>query len=169
LTGEAKSRKARSTRPGLRPAWDAYFMEIAGIVAKRSTCIRRNVGALIVKDKRILSTGYNGAPSGLAHCSDVGCVRETKNVAPGERHELCRGLHAEQNAIIQAASHGVSIRGAALYSTHLPCAICVKMIINAGIQEIFYLEGYPDDLAAILISESGIIIRQVPGAAAKRS
>ncbi len=144
-----------------RPDWDAYFMEIAGIVAKRSTCMRRKVGALIVKDKRILSTGYNGAPSGLAHCQDVGCVREANHVASGERHELCRGLHAEQNAIIQAAYHGVSIKGASVYSTHLPCSICVKMIINAGIAQVLYLEGYPDDLAATLVSESGIIIQRV--------
>jgi dCMP deaminase len=137
-------------------------MEIAGIVAKRSTCVRRNVGAVIVKEKRILATGYNGAPTGLAHCADIGCVRESRNVASGERHELCRGLHAEQNAIIQAASHGVSIKGAVIYSTHLPCAICVKMIINAGIREILHLEGYPDELAATLISESGIIIKRVP-------
>ena len=146
---------------GERPDWDPYFMEIAGIVAKRSTCLRRHVGALIVRDKRILSTGYNGAPSGLAHCADLGCVREERKVASGERHELCRGLHAEQNAIIQAAFHGVSIRDAVLYSTHLPCSICVKMIINAGIREVRYLEGYPDDLAANLISESGIIIERV--------
>jgi dCMP deaminase len=140
-------------------------MEIAGIVAKRSTCLRRHVGALIVRDKRILSTGYNGAPSGLAHCADLGCVREERKVASGERHELCRGLHAEQNAIIQAAFHGVSIRGAVLYSTHLPCSICVKMIINAGIREVRYLEGYPDDLAANLVAESGIILERVgPGA-----
>jgi len=146
---------------GERPDWDAYFMEIAGIIAKRSTCLRRNVGALIVKDKRILATGYNGAPSGLAHCRDLGCLRELKHVASGERHELCRGLHAEQNAIIQAAYHGVSIKGAALYSTHLPCSICVKMVINAGIGHVLHLEGYPDDLAATLISESGIIITRV--------
>jgi dCMP deaminase len=149
-------------KKGGRPHWDAYFMEIAGIVAKRSTCVRRSVGAVIVKDKRILATGYNGAPTGLAHCEDIGCVRESRNVASGERHELCRGLHAEQNAIIQAASHGVSIKGAVIYSTHLPCAICVKMIINAGIGEILHLEGYPDDLAATLIAESGIIIKRVP-------
>jgi dCMP deaminase len=149
-------------KKGGRPHWDAYFMEIAGIVAKRSTCVRRSVGAVIVKEKRILATGYNGAPTGLAHCADIGCVRESRNVASGERHELCRGLHAEQNAIIQAASHGVSIKGAAIYSTHLPCAICVKMIINAGIREILHLEGYPDELAATLISESGIIIKRVP-------
>jgi dCMP deaminase len=149
-------------KKGGRPHWDAYFMEIAGIVAKRSTCVRRNVGAVIVKEKRILATGYNGAPTGLAHCADIGCVRESRNVASGERHELCRGLHAEQNAIIQAASHGVSIKGAVIYSTHLPCAICVKMIINAGIREILHLEGYPDELAATLISESGIIIKRVP-------
>lgn len=146
---------------GKRPDWDSYFMEIAGIVSKRSTCMRRSVGALIVKDKRILSTGYNGAPSGLRHCRDVGCVREERNVASGERHELCRGLHAEQNAIIQAAYHGVPIKEGSLYSTHLPCSICVKMIVNAGIVQVLYLEGYPDELAAKLISESGIIVKQV--------
>lgn len=144
-----------------RPDWDQYFMEIAGIVAKRSTCIRRNVGSLIVKEKRILSTGYNGAPSGLPHCADIGCIREARGIAPGERHELCRGLHAEQNAIIQAAYHGVSIAGGILYSTHLPCSICAKMIVNAGIGQVFYLEGYPDDLATQLIAESGIIVKQI--------
>jgi dCMP deaminase len=144
-----------------RPDWDTYFMEIAGIVSRRSTCVRRSVGALIVKDKRILSTGYNGAPSGLGHCGDHGCVRAERNVASGERHELCRGLHAEQNAIIQAAYHGVPIKGGSLYSTHLPCSICVKMIINAGIINVLYLEGYPDELAANLIQESGIIVKQV--------
>ena len=144
-----------------RPDWDQYFMEIAGIVARRSTCIRRNIGALIVKEKRILSTGYNGAPSGLQHCGDLGCLRQEKGVASGERHELCRGLHAEQNAIIQAAYHGVSIKGGLLYSTHLPCSICVKMVINAGIDQVFYLEGYPDDLATQLVAESGIIVKQI--------
>lgn len=144
-----------------RPGWDPYFMEIASIVSKRSTCLRRTVGALIVKDKRILSTGYNGAPSGLRHCAEVGCIRAERGVAPGERHELCRGLHAEQNAIIQAAYHGVSIKGGLLYCTHHPCSLCVKMIINAGITEILFLEGYPDDLAVKLIAESGIIVRQL--------
>jgi len=144
-----------------RPDWDSYFMEIAKIVSKRSTCIRRNVGALIVKDKRILSTGYNGAPINLKHCMDRGCLRQTLNVASGERHELCRGLHAEQNAIIQAAYHGVSIDGAQLYSTHLPCSICIKMIINAGISRVFYLDGYPDDLASELVRESGIVLHKV--------
>jgi dCMP deaminase len=144
-----------------RPDWDPYFMEIAGIVAKRSTCMRRMVGALIVKDRQILSTGYNGAPSGLKHCAEVGCIRAELGVAPGERHELCRGLHAEQNAIIQAAYHGVPITGSLLYCTHHPCSLCVKMIINAGISQVFYLEGYPDDLAVTLITESGIIVKQV--------
>ena len=128
-----------------RPDWDSYFMEIASIVSKRSTCTRRSVGALIVKDKRILATGYNGAPTGLKHCMDLGCLREQMKIAPGERHELCRGLHAEQNAIIQAAYHGVTINRAHLYCTHLPCSICIKMLINAGIEKVFYLEGYPDD------------------------
>jgi dCMP deaminase len=118
----------------VRPDWGPYFMEIARIVSMRSTCLRRNVGAVIVKDKRILASGYNGAPSGLKHCAEVSCLREKLNIASGERHELCRGLHAEQNAIIQAAYHGVSINGAELYCTHLPCSICIKMLINAGIR-----------------------------------
>lgn len=144
-----------------RPGWHAYFMEIATIVAKRSTCLRRNVGAVIVKDKRILTTGYNGAPMGLGHCLDLGCIREELGVESGSRHELCRGLHAEQNAIVQAAYHGVPIKGGDLYSTHLPCSICVKMILNAGITTIYYLEGYPDDLATRLLEESGILIEQI--------
>jgi dCMP deaminase len=144
-----------------RPDWDSYFMEIADIVSKRSTCLRRSVGALIVKDKRILATGYNGAPTGLKHCMEVGCLREQMKIAPGERHELCRGLHAEQNAIIQAAYHGVTINGAHLYCTHLPCSICIKMLINAGIEKVFYLEGYPDDLSMKMIDESSIIIGKV--------
>ena len=144
-----------------RPTWDLYFMEIASIVSKRSTCRRRNVGAVAVKEKRILSTGYNGAPMGLAHCIDSGCLRETLKIASGERHELCRGLHAEQNAIIQAAYHGVSINGADIYSTHLPCSICMKMIINAGIKRVFYIDGYSDELAIELVNESGIMLQKV--------
>lgn len=136
-------------------------MEIARIVSKRSTCTRRNVGALIVKNKRILATGYNGAPTGLRHCTDLGCMREQLKIASGERHELCRGLHAEQNAIIQAAYHGVSINDAQLYSTHLPCSICIKMVINAGIRTVYYLDGYPDELSMQLIRESGIVLKKV--------
>ncbi len=144
-----------------RPTWDFYFMEIAKIVSMRSTCKRRNVGAVAVKDKRILSTGYNGAPIGLEHCIDLGCLREKMNIASGERHELCRGLHAEQNAIIQAAYHGVSINGADIYSTHLPCSICMKMIINSGIKKVYYLDGYSDDLSLELVRESGIVLQKV--------
>ncbi|OPY02917.1 MAG: tRNA-specific adenosine deaminase [Syntrophorhabdus sp. PtaB.Bin047] len=144
-----------------RPDWGSYFMEIAHIVSMRSTCLRRNVGAVIVKDKRILSTGYNGAPSGLKHCLEVSCLRERLGIAPGERHELCRGLHAEQNAIIQAAYHGVSIDGAHLYCTHLPCSICIKMLINAGIREVYYEDGYPDELSLSLIEESDIVLKRI--------
>jgi dCMP deaminase len=141
---------------GDRPSWDAYFMDITALVAKRSTCLRRSVGAIIVKDKRILSTGYNGAPSGVRHCLEIGCLREKMKVASGERHELCRGIHAEQNAIIQAAFHGVSIRGASLYCTNLPCSICAKMIINAGIKKIYYLDGYPDGISSEMLGEAGV-------------
>jgi len=142
-----------------RPSWDQYFMEIARLVASRSTCLRRQVGAVMVKDKNILTTGYNGTPSGIRHCSEVGCLRQQLNVPSGERHELCRGLHAEQNAIIQAAKHGVNIDGATLYCTNSPCIICSKMLINAGIQEIVYLEGYPDTLSVEMLQEAGILTR----------
>jgi dCMP deaminase len=126
------------------------------MVAMRSTCLRRHVGAIIVKDKRILATGYNGAPAGLRHCEEVGCVRDDTSVPSGMRHELCRGLHAEQNAIIQAAYHGISIAGATLYCTNKPCVICSKMLINAGIKTIYYEEGYNDDLADQILEEAGI-------------
>ncbi|HEX2965297.1 MAG TPA: cytidine/deoxycytidylate deaminase family protein [Syntrophorhabdaceae bacterium] len=152
-----------------RPDWDSYFMEIADIVSKRSTCLRRSVGALIVKNKRILATGYNGAPTGLRHCMEAGCLRDQMKVASGERHELCRGLHAEQNAIIQAAYHGVSIEGAHVYCTHLPCSICIKMLINAGIEKVSYFDGYPDELSLKLIEESSMEIRKVDSAKTARS
>ena len=139
-----------------RPSWDTYFMNITTLVAQRSTCTRRAVGAIIVKDKRILSTGYNGAPTGIRHCLEVGCLRESLQVPSGERHELCRGIHAEQNAIIQAAYHGVSVKDALLYCTNQPCAICAKMIINAGIKKIYYQSGYTDALAQEMLTEAGI-------------
>ena len=135
-------------------------MEMAHVVSKRSTCLRRKVGALLVKDKHILCTGYNGAPKGLSHCSDVGCLREEQNIPSGERHELCRGLHAEQNAIIQAALFGVSVKGSVLYCTNTPCVVCVKMLINAGVEEIIYSGEYPDDLARKILQESNIKIRK---------
>ena len=139
-----------------RPDWDRYFMQVASVVATRSTCMRRDVGALLVLNKRILTTGYNGTPSGLRHCREVGCVREQMNVPSGERHELCRGLHAEQNAIIQAALHGSSLKGATLYCTHQPCILCTKMIINAGIKRVVFEGAYPDPLALEMFKEAGI-------------
>jgi len=141
-----------------RPSYDEYFMEMAHVVKKRSTCLRRQVGAILVKHKHILSTGYNGAPKGLAHCSEVGCLREKMHVPSGERHELCRGLHAEQNAIIQAAVFGTSIKGSTLYCTNTPCVVCAKMLINAGVTEIIYAGDYPDELAQNILSESNIKI-----------
>lgn len=139
-----------------RPSWEEYFLGIAVVVSGRSTCLRRQVGSIIVKDKRILTTGYNGAPKGLAHCSDVGCLRETYGAESGHMHELCRGLHAEQNAIIQAALYGVSVEGGELYSTHQPCVLCTKMLISAGVKAIYYREPYPDELAAEMLIEAGI-------------
>ena len=141
-----------------RPSWETYFMDIATLVAKRSTCLRRSVGAVIVKDRQILSTGYNGAPSGIRHCAATGCMREKLNVPSGERHELCRGIHAEQNAIIQAAFHGVSIKGAWLFCTNQPCSICAKMIINAGLKKVYYLSGYADDMAMEMFDEANVSV-----------
>lgn len=140
-----------------RPTWDEYFMEITELVSKRSTCLRRKVGAVIVQDKRILTTGYNGAPRGLPHCLEIGCLREIKKVASGERQELCRGLHAEQNAIVQAALYGISIKGSVLYCTTQPCVTCAKMIVNSGIKAIIYKEKYPDKLARKILKEAGVI------------
>ena len=139
-----------------RPNWDEYFMQIAELALKRSSCLRRAVGAVLVKDKHVLATGYNGAPMNLAHCGEVGCLRQERNVPSGKMHELCRGLHAEQNAIIQAAYHGVSIEGATLYCTHQPCVVCAKMLINAGVKRIVFQNPYPDELAESMLKEAGM-------------
>ena len=146
-----------------RLPWDEYFMQIARLMAERSTCLRRQVGAVIVRDKRILATGYNGAPTGMKHCEEVGCLRERFNVPSGKMHELCRGLHAEQNAIIQAAMFGVSIKDAEIYCTNVPCIICAKMLINAGIgKRICYQDGYPDELALEMLQEAGMELIRIP-------
>ncbi len=144
-----------------RPSWNEYFMNITKLVASRSTCTRRAVGAILVKEKRILSTGYNGAPSSVSHCEEAGCLREKLGVPSGQRHELCRGVHAEQNAIVQAAFYGVSIKEAILFSTTYPCSICARLIINAGISKIFYQEGYQDELSETMLKEAGIQIVQL--------
>ncbi|MFV0517306.1 MAG: deoxycytidylate deaminase [Aminipila sp.] len=145
-----------------RPSWDEYFMEIATLTAQRSTCLRRQVGAAIVCDKHIVATGYNGAPRGIKHCEERGgCLRQKLNVPSGERHELCMALHAEQNAIIQAATLGQSIEGATIYVTHQPCVICAKMIINSGIKRIVIKDGYPDELSTELLTEAGLKIEKI--------
>ena len=144
-----------------RPDWDTYFLELAQLASKRSTCLRRKVGAVIVKDKHLISTGYNGAPKGITHCEKVGCIREKMKIPSGQRHELCRGLHAEQNAIIQAALHGVSTDNATLYCTNLPCSICAKMIINAGIKRIVFSGGYSDEMTKDLLSEAKVKVKYI--------
>lgn len=143
-----------------RLPWPDYFMNITYLVSERSTCTRRRVGAMAVKDKRILATGYNGAPAGVPHCLEVGCLREQLGIPSGQRHEICRGLHAEQNVIIQAAVHNINIQGAELYCTTHPCVLCSKMLINCGIRRIFYTEDYPDDLAAAMLKEAGVVVEQ---------
>ncbi len=139
-----------------RPSWERYFMEIAELVSSRSTCLRRQVGAVLVRDKHIIATGYNGAPRGITHCMEAGCLREKLGIPSGERHEMCRGTHAEQNAIIQAALHGVSTAGSTLYCTHQPCILCAKMLINAGVERVVFQGNYPDGLAVELLNEAGI-------------
>ena len=144
-----------------RPSWDEYFMQMAQVVAGRSTCLRRQVGAVIVKDKQILSTGYNGSPSGLSHCSQKGCLRQQLNIPSGERTVICRAVHAEQNALVQAAKHGVSINGADIYTTFQPCVLCTKLLINAGIKRVFFLYPYPDALALEMATEAELELIQL--------
>lgn len=148
-----------------RPSWDEYFLELTRVVAKRATCLRRRVGALLVRDKRILASGYNGAPAGLPHCSEVGCRRDQLGIPSGERQELCRGLHAEQNAIIQAALHGVNTRGSVLYCTTQPCVICAKMLINAGVVRVVYEGDYADELAREMLAEARVELVRAGGEA----
>ena len=151
-----------------RPGWDEYFLSIARLVSKRSTCLRRRVGAVLVKDKRILATGYNGAPSGIMHCDKRGCLRKRLKIPSGERHELCYGLHSEQNALLQAALHGVSAEGAKIYATTQPCIICAKMLINAGIKEIIIAGRYPDKMARDFLKEAKVKVRVIARAACPR-
>ncbi|MFH1424241.1 MAG: cytidine/deoxycytidylate deaminase family protein [archaeon] len=144
-----------------RPSSNEYFMKMAHLVKERSTCPRRMVGAVIVKDKHILTTGYNGNPKGMKHCDEIGCLRDDLKVPSGERHELCTGLHAEQNAIIQSAVFGVSIKGATMYCTNTPCSVCAKMIVNAGIKKLIYENGYPDLMAEKIMKDCGVELQKV--------
>ena len=140
----------------MRPTWDEYFMNIVELVKTRSTCLRRQVGALIVKDKRILASGYNGAPVGCKHCVEIGCMRDALGIPSGQRHELCRATHAEQNAIVQAAYSGTSVKDSVMYVTTQPCVLCAKLAINAGITKIVFNGDYPDDLSMELLQEAGV-------------
>jgi dCMP deaminase len=143
-----------------RPSWDDYFMTITAEVATRSTCLRRRCGAVVVNDRRILATGYNGTPKGVRHCGEVGCLREQRGIASGSHHELCRGIHAEQNAVVQAALYGVAMGGSTVYCTHQPCVLCAKILINAGVVEIVYADAYPDPLSEEMLAEAGVVLRR---------
>ena len=158
-----EGKQMESPHPDHRPSWDEYFMKLANEVATRTTCMRRGVGAVIVKDRRILATGYNGVPTGMRHCAETGCLRQQLGVPSGQRHEICRGLHAEQNAIIQAARYGINITGASIYVNTQPCVVCAKMLINAGIEEIVYQNPYPDELAMSMLEEAGMKLRVFEG------
>jgi len=144
-----------------RPSWDEYFMEVATLVATRSTCLRRQVGAIIVKDKCILSTGYNGASKGATHCSENGCIREKLKIPSGQQLDLCRAVHAEQNALVQAARHGVATEGSTMYITVTPCFQCAKMLVNAGIKEVVVNGVYPDERTMELFKEVGVNLRSL--------
>jgi len=156
-----KKTKKKNNIDQKRPDWDNYFLELAELVSKRATCLRRKVGAVVVKDRHILSTGYNGAPKNVRHCASAGCIRSELNIPSGQRHELCRGLHAEQNAIIQAALYGISLDGSTLYCTNLPCSICAKMIINAGIKNVVASEGYPDKMTSSFFKEAKVKVKYI--------
>ena len=148
-------------KPTTVPTWDEYFLTMASHAATRSTCLRRKVGAVAVLDRHVLATGYNGAPSGLKHCEFTGCLREQQGVPSGERHEICRGLHAEQNVIIQGAVHGVSLKGATIYVTATPCVICAKMLINCGIRRVVCGEQYPDGMALEMLLDAGVVVEVI--------
>lgn len=143
-----------------RPDFETYFMSMAVLASSRSSCVRRSVGAVTVRDRHILGSGYNGAPSGAEHCVNSGCLRQAMNVPSGQKHEICRGVHAEQNAITQAAKHGYSVAGSTLYCTTHPCVICAKLIINSGIVEVVYLDAYNDTLSEAILKESGVVLRK---------
>ncbi len=143
-------------KKGTRPAIDEYFLKIATVVAERSTCLRHHVGAVAVRDKHILATGYNGAASGLKDCLELGCLRDEMNIKSGTRHEICRAIHAEQNVIIQAALHGITLGGATVYVTHPPCILCAKMLVNAKIKRFVTFGNYADDSFKDLFKEAGI-------------
>ena len=146
----------RSKKTVIRPDWDSYFMKLALLVAERSTCLRHHVGAVIVREKRILTTGYNGAAKGVKDCVELGCLRNSLNIPSGQRHEICRAIHAEQNAIIQAGLHGININGATIYCTHSPCILCAKMLVNAGIQRFVMCTEYADPSFKSLFNEAKI-------------
>ncbi len=155
------SHNSASANRDTRPSWDEYFLKITREVAQRSTCLRRQVGATLVLEKRILATGYNGAPKGMIHCTEIGCLRDKLGIPSGERQELCRGLHAEMNALLQASSQGTSVEGATLYSTNHPCVLCAKMLINCGVKRIVALSDYPDWLAKEMLQEAGVKVEIV--------
>ena len=144
-----------------RPSWDFYFLDMAKHAATRSTCLRREVGAVLVRDRHILATGYNGAPAGTPHCSETGCLREELDVPSGQRHELCRAVHAEANAVIQCALHGASTEGSTLYCTNAPCSMCSKILVNAGVKRVVVLNAYPDEMAMEILACGDIQYKEV--------
>ena len=145
----------------VRPTWDEYFIKLAALVAERSTCLRHNIGAVIVKDKRVIAGGYNGSARGAPNCSEVGCLKNELGIKTGTGHEICRAVHAEMNAIIQGAIHGISVYGSTMYCTHTPCTLCARMIVNAGIKRVVSYHNYSDESARKFLEQSGVILDKV--------
>lgn len=150
-------------RTPIRPSWDLYFMRIAHLAATRSTCLRRRVGAVIVKDRMVLATGYNDTPRGVPNCGEGGCARCAGDAPSGTSHETCLCLHAEQNTIVQAAYHGVAIAGGTIYVTYQPCLICAKLLLNVGITRIVFEGTYPDPLALEMLSAANVELVRYAG------
>lgn len=146
-----------------RPSWKKYFMDMSEMASSRSSCLRRQVGAVIVKENRVLATGYNGMVAGITHCEDIGCLREKMKIPSGERQELCRAIHAEQNAIVQAAKFGIALDGATIYVNTQPCITCSKLIANVGIKKVIYKRPYPDKMALDILQEAGVVVEIYEG------
>jgi deoxycytidylate deaminase len=145
----------------VRPSWDEYFMKLAALVAERSTCLRHNIGAIIVRDKRLIASGYNGSAKGMPNCIEVGCLKDELGIKTGTGHETCRAVHAEQNAIIQGATHGISVEGTTMYCTHTPCTLCARMIVNAGIVRVVSYHDYSDESARKFLQKAGVVLDKV--------
>ena len=161
LKGKVEKVLEKKIDGNVRPSWDEYFMKLAALVGERSTCLRHNIGAIIVKDKRVITTGYNGSAKGMPNCVEVGCLKDELGIKTGTGHETCRAVHAEMNAIIQGASHGISVEGTTIYCTHTPCTLCARMIVNAGIKRVVSYRDYSDEGARKFLEKANVVLDKI--------